>query len=120
MSYLFRSLGSVVGLSVGSTLVQGTLRYALQRRISGEDVNEVCFTPGSISASFDEFSFLQIIKRVRESLKSIDELSPTLQAAVRGSYDEAIHVTFYFAVAMAACGLLASIFIKEKSLAQRN
>ncbi len=39
---------------------------------------------------------LQIIKRVRESLKSIDELSPTLQAAVRGSYDEAIHVTFYF------------------------
>ena len=62
----------------------------------------------------------QIIKRVRESLKSIDELSPTLQAAVRGSYDEAIHVTFCFAVAMAACGLLASIFIKEKSLAQRN
>ncbi|KJA21585.1 hypothetical protein HYPSUDRAFT_67708 [Hypholoma sublateritium FD-334 SS-4] len=101
VSYLFRSLGSVVGLSVGSTLVQGTLRSALQRRLSGEDVDE-------------------IIKRVRESLKYIDELNSTTQAAVRSSYAEAIHVTFCFSVAMAACGLLASIFIKEKSLAQRN
>lgn len=42
VSYLFRSLGSVVGLSVGSTLVQGTLRSTLHRKLSGTDVDEVC------------------------------------------------------------------------------
>ena len=41
VSYLFRSLGSVVGLSVGATLVQGTLRSSLQRKLSGQDVDEV-------------------------------------------------------------------------------
>jgi hypothetical protein len=45
VSYLFRSLGSVVGLSVGSTLVQGTLRSALYRKLSGTDVDEVCEFP---------------------------------------------------------------------------
>ncbi|KAF8960437.1 member of the major facilitator superfamily [Flammula alnicola] len=101
VSYLFRSLGSVVGLSIGSTLVQGTLRSALQRRLSGADVNE-------------------IIRKVRESLKYMDELDPYTQSAVRGSYEEAIHVTFWFSVILAACGLLSSVFIKEKPLARRD
>ncbi|KAF9473933.1 member of the major facilitator superfamily, partial [Pholiota conissans] len=100
VSYLFRSLGSVVGLSVGSTLVQGTLRSALLRRLSGADVDE-------------------IVRKVRESLKYIDTLDPLTQLAVRASYNDAIHVTFWFSVAMAACGLLASIFIKEKPLRNR-
>lgn len=43
VSYLFRSLGSVVGLSVGSTLVQSTLRGVLKGRLEGKgvDVDEV-------------------------------------------------------------------------------
>lgn len=41
VSYLFRSLGSVVGLSVGSTLIQITLRTSLRRALSGQDVDEV-------------------------------------------------------------------------------
>ena len=44
VSYLFRSLGSVVGLSVGATLVQRTLRSSLQRKLSGHDVDEVSST----------------------------------------------------------------------------
>jgi hypothetical protein len=41
VSYLFRSLGSVVGLSVGSTLVQNVLRSSLHLKLSGQDVDEV-------------------------------------------------------------------------------
>ena len=41
VSYLFRSLGSVVGVSIGSTLMQNTLRSTLQRRLSGADVDKV-------------------------------------------------------------------------------
>lgn len=42
VSYLFRSLGSLVALSVGSTLMQDTLRTHLQQRLTGSDAEEVC------------------------------------------------------------------------------
>jgi hypothetical protein len=45
VSYLFRSLGSVVGVSVGSSLVQDTLRQKLRQRLSHGDVDEVSATP---------------------------------------------------------------------------
>ncbi|KAJ3500673.1 hypothetical protein NLJ89_g9689 [Agrocybe chaxingu] len=101
VSYLFRSLGSVVGLSVGSTLVQMSLQSSLREKLSGADVDD-------------------IIKKVRESLKYLDELDPYTRAVVRTSYEDAIHVTFWFSVALAACGLVASVFIKEKNLAART
>ena len=41
VSYLFRSLGSVIGLSIGSALVQSSLRRTLFARLQGEDVEEV-------------------------------------------------------------------------------
>ncbi|KAF8811625.1 member of the major facilitator superfamily [Phlegmacium glaucopus] len=101
VSYLFRSLGSVIGLSVGSTLVQGTLRSALHRKLSGANVEE-------------------IIRKVRESLTYIEKLDPPTQAAVRGSYREAIHATFWFSATMALFSLISSLFIKEKALANRK
>ncbi|KAF5324336.1 hypothetical protein D9619_011312 [Psilocybe cf. subviscida] len=97
VSYLFRSLGSVVGLSVGSTLVQTTLRSELQKRLSGTDIDE-------------------IIRKVRESLTYLDELDEATRAIVRSSYDDAIHVTFWFSVILAVGALLASLFIKEKQI----
>ncbi|KAF8891479.1 member of the major facilitator superfamily [Gymnopilus junonius] len=101
VSYLFRSLGSVVGLSAGSTIVQGTLRSELRKRLTGGDADE-------------------IIKNVRENLKYIDKLDPQTQAIVRISYEKAIHVTFLFSIIMAACGLISSVFIKEKPLVRKN
>ena len=41
VSYLFRSLGSVVGLSVGTTLTNDVVRNTLRKRLSGDDVEEV-------------------------------------------------------------------------------
>jgi hypothetical protein len=35
VSYLFRSLGSIIGISMGSTLVEDTLRKTLHLRLSG-------------------------------------------------------------------------------------
>ena len=40
-SYLFRSLGTVVGLSIGTTLTQDVLRQSLRRRLTGANVDEV-------------------------------------------------------------------------------
>ncbi|KAF7430237.1 hypothetical protein PC9H_005939 [Pleurotus ostreatus] len=97
VSYLFRSLGSVVGLSVGSSLVQGTLRTALRKKLDGTDIEE-------------------LIRRVRESLTYVDTLDPGTQAAVRSSYAQAVHVTLLFTTSMGALAAISAIFIKEKPL----
>ena len=61
----------------------------------------------------------QIIQKVRESLAYLSELDPTTRTVVRNSYEHAIHVTMYFAIALAACAFVSSLFIKEKSLGNR-
>jgi len=42
VSYLFRSMGSVIGLSISGTLVQSTLRSVLYRTLHGKNVERVC------------------------------------------------------------------------------
>ena len=53
VSYLFRSLGSVVGLSVGTSITQDVLRHSLRKRLSGAgaDVDEVRSVPCMLSPS---------------------------------------------------------------------
>ena len=63
---------------------------------------------------------VQIIRKVRESLTYIDKLDPPTQAAVRDSYKEAIHVTFWFSVMLGVLCLISSLFIKEKALVNRR
>ncbi|KAG6906469.1 hypothetical protein DXG01_013796 [Tephrocybe rancida] len=100
VSYLFRSLGSVVGVSVGSTVVQETLRTYLRRNLSGENVEE-------------------IILRVRESLDYIDQLEPSTQLIVKAAYSQAVQATFTFTVAMSSLAFISSLFIKETALTRR-
>ncbi|KAG6897487.1 hypothetical protein C0992_001092 [Termitomyces sp. T32_za158] len=100
VSYLFRSLGSVVGVSVGSTIVQEALRADLRRRLSGENVEK-------------------IILRVRESLDYINKLEPSTRTIVRAAYSEAVQATFTFTVGLASLAFLSSIFIKEAVLTRR-
>ncbi|KAF9445146.1 member of the major facilitator superfamily [Macrolepiota fuliginosa MF-IS2] len=97
VSYLFRSLGSVIGLSIGSTIVQTTLRSVLHRTLHGKDVDE-------------------IIRRVRESLDYLNELDPETRVIVRSAYGDAVHSTLLFSVTMALAAMIASWFIVEKPL----
>ncbi|KAI0739360.1 MFS general substrate transporter [Daedaleopsis nitida] len=99
VSYLFRSLGSVVGLSVGTALTQDVLRQSLRKRLSGEDVDE-------------------IIKRVRESLDYIGELEPAVRAKVISAYQDGLQSAFWFTVALSAATVVSTFYIKEKPLAR--
>ncbi|KAJ7184727.1 member of the major facilitator superfamily [Mycena filopes] len=100
-SYLFRSLGSVVGLSIGSTLLQVSLRTSLRATLKGDvDVDE-------------------IIRRVRESLTYIDELDAVTAALVRAAYEHAVTVTMWFSTTAAACALVSAAFIREKPITPR-
>lgn len=67
-SYLFRSLGSIVGLSLSATVVQQSLRNQLQDRLnSGQDAEE-------------------IVQKVRQSLDYINTLQPEIKQIVRECY----------------------------------
>ena len=89
-SYLFRSLGSVVGLSVSATVVQQSLRIQLRDRLkSGKDADH-------------------IVNRVRQSLDYIKTLDPEVREIVRLCYGAATRAGFELMLGIVACAMLSS------------
>lgn len=89
-SYLFRSLGSVVVLSLSASVVQQSLRTQLREQLSsGDDAEE-------------------IVRSVRESLDYIKTLKPTVQEAVRQCYASSTRNGFVFMFGIACCGMVSS------------
>ncbi|KAE8339066.1 hypothetical protein BDV24DRAFT_152992 [Aspergillus arachidicola] len=81
-SYLFRSLGSVIGLSLSSTVVQQILRGRLR------------------SALRDSKDIDRIVDGVRQSLDYIKTLDPSVAKVVRGCYGWAMNKGFAFMIAV--------------------
>lgn len=99
-SYLFRTLGSVIGLSATSTLTQQLLRGKLRSRLNGnKDIDT-------------------IVDGVRKSLDFVKELGPETRVLVRNSYGEAITDGFALTLGIVFFATLASVFIREKKLSR--
>ena len=89
-SYLFRSLGSVVGLSLAASVVQQSLRMQLQAHLNkGEQADD-------------------IVRNVRESLEYVNGLSPGLQDIVRRCYGTATRHGFMFMFCLILCSTISS------------
>ncbi len=89
-SYLFRSLGSVVVLSLTSSVVQQSLRVQLRKHLnSGRDAEE-------------------IVRRVRESLDYVKTLEPAVRVSVRQCYANSTRNGFLFVLGIGCCAMLAS------------
>lgn len=89
-SYLFRSMGSVVGLSLTATVVQQSLRTQLSKRLeNGEDANT-------------------IERHVRESLRYINTLAPETQQMVRECYGRATRNGYILVACTLAFGAATS------------
>ncbi|KAL7627023.1 hypothetical protein AAE478_003799 [Parahypoxylon ruwenzoriense] len=100
-SYLFRSLGTTLGISVSTAVLQQVLRV----RLSG--------------ALGDGGRAREIEEGVRLSLDYIRGLEPAVAEVVRACYGVAVQSAFV-PVAVLACGALASaLFVKEKRLEGR-
>jgi hypothetical protein len=99
-TYLFRSLGSVVGVSTAATIVQQSLRTRLRASLKdGKDVDK-------------------IVERVRQSLDYIEELEPHTRAIVIKCYQKAENAAFGVSVLLVCGTLLCVAFIKEKKLSR--
>jgi hypothetical protein len=90
-SYLFRSLGSVLGLSLQAAVFQNMLRLHLQKRLgSGKKAQ-------------------QMADHIRESLDYIRNLDPETRAIVRRAYQESttgvfgLVIVFAFLSFVSAC-----------------
>ncbi|TVY78521.1 Vacuolar membrane amino acid uptake transporter fnx2 [Lachnellula suecica] len=99
-SYLFRSLGSVMGVSLSATVVQQSLRTGLRSSLkSGREADE-------------------IVDHVRENLDYIKELEPQIRTIVRRCYQMATNSAFGMVIAIISCALISSFYIREKKLSK--
>ncbi|KAI8671380.1 MFS domain-containing protein [Fusarium keratoplasticum] len=97
-SYLFRSLGSSIGISTGSAVLQQVLRTQLASRLpNGDEARE-------------------IEENVRQSLDYIKELPPHLAAQVRSSYQVATLGALALITIYLAVSFLTAFWIKERPL----
>ncbi|KAL4949405.1 major facilitator superfamily-domain-containing protein [Aspergillus filifer] len=99
-SYLFRSLGSVIGLALSSTVVQQGLRDRLR------------------DALRDSKDIDTIVDGVRQSLDFIKTLDPTVARTVRDCYGWAINKGFGFLIGVVFLAFANSLFIRERSLSR--
>ena len=98
-SYLFRSLGSVVGISLVATVVQQSLRYQLQEKLQSEN------------------DAAEIVRRVRESLAYLKTLDSKTQEIVRLCYGHA--TTAGFGLMLGIVSFAAASSCKSLSLSFR-
>ena len=99
-SYLFRSLGSVIGLSLCSTIVQQSLRTSLR------------------SALHDSKDIDKIVDGVRQSLDFVRTLDPEMRQLVRACYSDATNKGFSFMIAVVSLSLFSAFFIREQKLSR--
>jgi len=97
MSYLFRTSGQVLGVSLSGALVQAVLVRQLNQKITG---------PGS----------QQIIQRIRHETDFIATLDPPLQKAAVDSYATALRAVFICQACIAFCTFLSCLPIEENPL----
>lgn len=99
-SYLFRSSGSVIGLSLMATVVNQVLRNSLKLRLGSVEDAE------------------KIVWGVRRSLDYIKTLDPEVGEAVSECYAQATRHGFMLMITIVAGAAISAFFIKEKKLSR--
>ncbi|MCJ1226504.1 hypothetical protein MMC12_003156 [Toensbergia leucococca] len=91
--FLIRRLGSVIGVALSTLVMQGTLLSYLQKLITGSHKAEVYIHSFSSISMNPDFPF-NIILQIRESVRSIPDLSPSHQEEAITAYSAALRVAF--------------------------
>jgi len=97
ITYLFRTTGQVLGVSLSGTLLQAILTTKLKEHITG---------PGAA----------EMIEKIRHNTGLIAELPDDLQKAAVKSYAAGLRVVFICQAAIALCSLISVSFVQENSL----
>lgn len=101
-SYLFRSLGSVFGVSISATVANQSLRTSLAAELP--------------KLGLPEFKALEIAEKVRESLAYLKTLDPDVRQVVTDCYERSISACFAVQIGIVAGAAVSAWFIREKAL----
>ncbi|KAF8803697.1 vacuolar amino acid permease [Phlegmacium glaucopus] len=101
ITYLFRTTGQVLGVSLSGAVLQAVLLQKLRERIHGPDAADVS----------DQFS------KPPHSAQIIPTLEPHLQKAAVDAYADALRVVFICQAAINVLGFIACLPIQESPLA---
>ncbi|PPQ77335.1 hypothetical protein CVT25_010917 [Psilocybe cyanescens] len=101
ITYLFRTTGQVLGVSLSGAILQAVLLQKLRERITG---------PGAAEY------FAALIIRNRHTAQIIPMLNPDQRKAAVDSYADALRVVFICQAAMSVLGFLACLPIQESAL----
>jgi hypothetical protein len=94
MSYLFRTTGQVVGVSLSGALLQEVLKTELRKRITDED----------------------LISTIRHQSSLIKTLPKHHQEAAIDSYEIALRYAFLFGIASAVCTAICCFLMDNRKL----
>jgi len=97
ITYLFRTTGQVLGVSLSGALLQAVLNVKLQQRIHGVDAEKTIYM-------------------IRHNVQAIPDLPPPLRRAAVDSYADALRVVFICQVAINILAFIACIPIQENPL----
>ncbi|KAF8639934.1 hypothetical protein AX17_001184 [Amanita inopinata Kibby_2008] len=97
ITYLFRTTGQVLGVSLSGTLLQAVLIKKLQQRIKGPDAAEVIYI-------------------IRHNTEVIPSLEPSLRRAAICSYADALRAVFIWQIAVNILVFIACLPIQENPL----
>lgn len=101
-SYLFRSLGSVFGVSLSATVNNHALRKNLAKEIP--------------KLGLPEKEAVEIADRVRQSLAYLRQLKPDIRAVVAHCYAESTTAAFVVEIGLVAGAAISAWVIHEKAL----
>ena len=97
-SFAFRSIGSILGISITSTVFEHILRKELGSRLGHNSEAD------------------HLISRLRNKFDEIQYLSPVLRQNVFDCYAAALKAVFATTLAMTICGAIFSCLIKQHNL----
>ncbi|KAF8305810.1 vacuolar amino acid permease [Cantharellus anzutake] len=97
ISYLFRTTGQVLGVSLSGALTQGLLVAALRKRIKGPDAE-------------------RIIRKIRHSTSIIPTLEPDVRQKAVDSWASSLRIVFILQAVVALLTLLICLPIQEFDL----
>ncbi|WVW82992.1 hypothetical protein I302_105008 [Kwoniella bestiolae CBS 10118] len=101
MSYLFRTVGQVLGVAISAAIVQYAVQKDLEKNIVGPGAKEVIYD-------------------IRHSTSSIPFLSPEQREIAVNAYEHALHLVFIFNLVVSVLTVLALGMVHEEEMLVRQ
>ena len=116
VTYLFRTTGQVIGVSIGGAVLQSVLLRSLREKITGPGAEEII---EAVRYDYPNTSLNEAntdIHKKRHSTSVISTLDPETQKYATAAYSKALHVVFICQAAINFCAFLSCLPIQENPL----